>query len=216
MPLPLTARQQEIYEFLADEIQHRGRPPTIREICNRFGMASSNGAREALEVLVQKGCIRRHSRVARGIELVEGSGNSSSSDVRAVSVVSSIDPEDPFAATREGCPTVLLDARLLPEGHVMAIRVGCDAMSELLPGDLTVAASSAPVEDGCLVVAVISDTPCVRRFKRKGRAKYLAADDPEIADVKIGRTNPPASIICPVVAVVRQTVGRPIHSNHLV
>ena len=39
----LTARQQEIYDFIARVIRNQGYPPTIREIMEAFGIASTNG-----------------------------------------------------------------------------------------------------------------------------------------------------------------------------
>ena len=69
MRKPLTKRQLAIYEYIAAQIRQRGIPPTIREICDQFGMRSSNGAREALAALARKGYINRRERLSRGIEL---------------------------------------------------------------------------------------------------------------------------------------------------
>ena len=53
MPKPLTARQQAIYDFIADAIRSGG-PPTIREIMDVFGINSTNGVRTTLETLEKK------------------------------------------------------------------------------------------------------------------------------------------------------------------
>lgn len=66
----LTAKQREIYEFIADTIQVRGYPPTVREIGAEFGIRSPNGVMCHLRALEKKGVITRDSSSARGIRLV--------------------------------------------------------------------------------------------------------------------------------------------------
>src|SRR5688572_28506557 len=67
----LTHRQQEVYEFLLAYHMEHGYPPTLREICTHFGMASTRAASDHLEALVRKGVIRRKAVMSRGIEFVD-------------------------------------------------------------------------------------------------------------------------------------------------
>jgi SOS-response transcriptional repressor LexA len=53
----LTARQQEIYDFISTAIRDHGYPPTIREIMDAFDIASTNGVRTTLAALEKKGCL---------------------------------------------------------------------------------------------------------------------------------------------------------------
>ena len=55
----LTARQQSILDWLRDEIDRRGMPPTIREIGEEFGIRSTKGVEDHLAALERKGSIRR-------------------------------------------------------------------------------------------------------------------------------------------------------------
>ena len=68
---PLTQRQEDIYNFIHDQISSAGSPPTLREIGDRFGMSSTNGVREVLEALQKKGYIVRSKLKSRGIEVSE-------------------------------------------------------------------------------------------------------------------------------------------------
>ncbi len=66
---PLTPRQRQILRWIADQIL-TGMPPTVREICEKFGIKSPNGAVFHLTSLQNKGLITVDALTARGITLV--------------------------------------------------------------------------------------------------------------------------------------------------
>jgi repressor LexA len=66
----LTATQAKVLAFIKAEIAVCGRPPTLREICERFGYRSTNGAHDHLVALERKGYIERDQAVARGIRVL--------------------------------------------------------------------------------------------------------------------------------------------------
>lgn len=66
----LTSRQQEIYEFIKQEVL-KYRPPTVREIAAQFGIRSSNGVMCHLKAIENRGWITRNKLDARGIRLSE-------------------------------------------------------------------------------------------------------------------------------------------------
>ena len=55
----LTDRQKEILDFIVQTIRERRIPPTIREISDHFGIASTQGAMRHLDALQAKGWIQR-------------------------------------------------------------------------------------------------------------------------------------------------------------
>ena len=65
----LTARQSEILGFISENIVHKGRPPTLREIGSHFGIASPNGVNCHLKALKKKGAIEIDPEVCRGIRI---------------------------------------------------------------------------------------------------------------------------------------------------
>jgi repressor LexA len=66
---PLTARQQQVLDFIAQSVKQRGYPPTVREISELLGSAV-NAASGHLDALERKGHIARDHGVSRGIRLV--------------------------------------------------------------------------------------------------------------------------------------------------
>ena len=66
----LTKRQHRVLEFIVRIVEEQGLPPTLREIGERFGIASTHGVWRHLHALERKGYIRRREGQARGIELI--------------------------------------------------------------------------------------------------------------------------------------------------
>lgn len=55
MPRPLTSRQREVLQAVVDWITLEGCSPTVRELCDLFGIASPNGIACHLRHLRAKG-----------------------------------------------------------------------------------------------------------------------------------------------------------------
>src|ERR671931_1515858 len=70
---PLTARQRQVLEIIDTSMARQGRPPTLREIGQRLGIASTNGVRDHLQALIDKGYLRRDERSARGLRVLSPS-----------------------------------------------------------------------------------------------------------------------------------------------
>jgi repressor LexA len=63
-------KQQKIITFIRRFWEERGYPPTIRDIVSGCGLSSTSVASYNLRILESEGLIRRHSDIARGIELI--------------------------------------------------------------------------------------------------------------------------------------------------
>lgn len=67
MAASLTSRQQEIVDY----IRACKRPPTIREMCQVFGISSPNGMQSHLRSLQRKGVIEWNARQCRTLRVIE-------------------------------------------------------------------------------------------------------------------------------------------------
>ena len=63
-------RRFEMLEVIRDLVAARGYPPTIREIADRMGIASTNTVEYQLGLLERDGLIERTPRTARSIRIV--------------------------------------------------------------------------------------------------------------------------------------------------
>lgn len=68
----LTVKQNDILSFLQDYVEEYGFPPTMKEIGDKFGFASTNAVTQYLVALEKKGYIRRSTKGAsRGIQIID-------------------------------------------------------------------------------------------------------------------------------------------------
>lgn len=70
-PLPLTARQREVFDFIVDFADRHGYCASVRDVQLAIGAASPNGAVCHLVPLRKKGFITWDARTARSIRPVE-------------------------------------------------------------------------------------------------------------------------------------------------
>src|SRR5437867_11400563 len=66
----LTARQQQIWDFLVEYVDGHGYPPTVREIGERVGLASPSTVHGHLANLERAGLLRRDPTNPRARELL--------------------------------------------------------------------------------------------------------------------------------------------------
>ena len=67
----ITAKQQEILNYIKDEILKRGYPPAVREICEAVHLKSTSSVHSHLETLEKNGYIRRDPTKPRAIEICD-------------------------------------------------------------------------------------------------------------------------------------------------
>ena len=56
----ITAKQEEILEYIKEQILKKGYPPAVREICEAVHLKSTSSVHSHLETLEKNGNIRRH------------------------------------------------------------------------------------------------------------------------------------------------------------
>lgn len=177
----LTTRQQTIYNFIAQTIREKGRPPTIREIMEVFQIASTNGVRTTFAALERKGYIRRHPMLSRGIELTDYLERdlSSSTEVRELPVIGKVAAGEPILASENVERTVLVDRSFIPSEEVFALKVNGNSMQNagILDGDYVLARQQENADEGDIVVAIIGEEATVKRYYRDGQQVKLVPEN---------------------------------------
>ena len=172
MRKPLTSRQQEIFDFIAETIRGNGYPPTIREIMDAFGIASTNGVRTTLAALEKKGYIRRRAMLSRGIELTDFAERDlpGATQLREVPVIGRVAAGEPILATENVEDTLAVDRSFVPSDDVFALRVSGESMRNagIMDGDYVLARHQQTANQGDIVVAVIGEEATVKRYYLDG------------------------------------------------
>ncbi len=201
----LTARQREIYDFIAQVIRNNGYPPTIREIMVAFGIASTNGVRTTLTALEKKGYIRRTAMLSRSIELTDYQDASLSGDVRDVPVIGRVAAGEPILATENIERTLAVDSGFVPRGNVFALKVEGDSMRDagIFDGDFVLARQQESAHQGEIVVAVIGEEATVKRYYREGAHVKLMPENDAYQPIVLGKNHESFRIAGKIVGLMR-------------
>src|ERR687895_2731737 len=80
----LTERQLQTLQFVAETTEDRGYPPSVREICEALGLASSSTVHSHLQALQRKGYLRIDATKPRAIEVLFDSDTGLAAERRPV------------------------------------------------------------------------------------------------------------------------------------
>jgi repressor LexA len=160
----LTARQQEIWQFLVEYLDGHGYPPTVREIGDAVGLASPSTVHAHLANLERAGLLRRDPTKPRALELV---GHRRQERV-AAEPVQQVQTKLPLLGQiAAGAPLLaeenVEDEIAVPEplgrGADFLLRVRGDSMIDagILDGDVLVVRKQPDARNGEIVVALVGD-----------------------------------------------------------
>jgi repressor LexA len=198
----LTDRQEEVLSYILRMLEQQGYPPSVREICDAFGFASTRGALRHLEALERKGCISR-APGARAIQ-VRDTLREAATYLPLVGEV----PAGPLRyASEEVEGWMPVPARWGGEGRFL-LRVKGDSMigDGICDGDLVVVDPRAAVEEGEIAVALVDEEATVKRLRRRGRAIELEASNPAYPSLRVKESEAEVRLAGKVVALLRERV----------
>lgn len=170
----LSKRQQDILDFIKSEVKKKGYPPSVREIGEAVGLASSSTVHGHLARLESKGLIRRDPTKPRAIEILEVDENAQipRSNVINVPVVGKVTAGLPITAIENIEEYFPLPERLAPsDENVFMLEIMGESMIEagILDGDYVIVRQQSTAENGDIVVAMTEEdeATCKRFFKEK-------------------------------------------------
>ena len=94
----VSKRQEDILAFIKEEVRAKGYPPSVREIGEAVGLASSSTVHGHLARLEQKGFIRRDPTKPRAIEILEPEESIQKQQVIHVPLVGKVTAGSPITA----------------------------------------------------------------------------------------------------------------------
>ena len=188
---PLTARQQEVYDFLKHHLETTGMPPTRAEISKELGFRSPNAAEEHLKALAKKGVIEIVSGASRGIRLLLEDNNVE--EEPGLLLIGRVAAGEPILAEQHIEGTYHVDPTMFKPQADFLLTVYGQSMKDIgiLDGDLLAVHSTKDVRNGQVVVARIEDEVTVKRLERKGSIIYLHAENEEFAPIVVDLTQRP-------------------------
>jgi repressor LexA len=179
----LTARQQEIWNFLVQYVDAHGYPPTVREIGEAVGLASPSTVHAHLANLERAGLLRRDPTKPRALELTGRKTNepprAPAFEARKLPLLGQIAAGAPLLAEQNVEDYVGVPEPLSRGGEEFILRVRGDSMQDagILEDDFVVVRRQQDARDGDIVVALVgdgewADEATVKRFFRdNGRVR---------------------------------------------
>jgi len=158
----LTARQQEIWNYLVEYVDRHGYPPTVREIGEEVGLASPSTVHAHLANLERAGLLRRDPTQPRALELIgrerreAAPAAAEARDVARLPLVGAIAAGGPMLAEQDIEEYVPMPATT--KGDFL-LRVKGESMIEagILDGDLVIVQRAQDARNGEIVVALAGD-----------------------------------------------------------
>ena len=202
---PLTDRQAEILRLVRELTEVSGYPPTRAEIAEKMGFRSVNAAEQHLRALEKKGAIEISSGASRGIRVRDGRGGQRAGKLMELPVVGRVAAGAPILAEENVQGRYQVDPNLFTPRADYLLRVRGMSMRDagILEGDLLAVHKTDDARSGQIVVARLGDEVTVKRFRRRGHAVQLEAENPEFSPIEVDLRREPLAIEGVAVGVIR-------------
>lgn len=208
----LTDRQRQTLQFIADTVTERGYPPSVREICEALGLASSSTVHSHMQALQRKGYLRIDPTKPRAVELLFDPETGLAAErrpARSVPLLGRIAAGTPILAEEHVEDIYPMPADLVGDGNVFMLEVKGDSMIEagILDGDYVVVRQQPTAHSGEIVAAMMpsefGDAPeaTVKRIRHRGSAIFFEPANPALQPFE---APPGTEILGKVVAVFRK------------
>ena len=207
----LTLIQKKILDFISDEIDGRGYPPSVREICDSVGLASSSSAHYQLNKLESKGYIRKDPSKTRAMEIIKGEtkrtqrnsyDTSNNEEIVNVPIIGNVTAGEPILAYEEYSETFPLPCSFTHNSQCFILNVSGTSMinAGILDGDYVIVKQQNTANNGDIVVALIEDSATVKTFYKEQNRVRLQPENPMLEPIYTTEVQ----ILGKVVGVIRK------------
>jgi len=176
----ITKKQEEILNYMKNEILNRGFPPSVREICEAVCLKSTSSVHAHLESLEKNGYIRRDPTKPRAIEILDENFNLTRREVVNVPMVGTVAAGHPILAVENVDSYFPIPAEFMPNEQSFLLKVKGDSMinAGILNGDHVLVKQQSTAQNGDIVVALIEDSATVKTFyKEDGQIRLQPEND---------------------------------------
>jgi repressor LexA len=200
----LTPRQLKILSVIKTAVEDQGYPPSMREIGQAAGLSSTASVTYQLQILEEKGWIRRDASRGRAIEITlpGQDGEAAPQDkTRLIPLVGKIAAGNPILAEQEVEEVLPLPESIVGKGDLFLLQVKGDSMIDLAicDGDFVVIRSQKDAQKGEIVAAMIDGEATVKTWSKKDGHYWLLPANDDYAPIPADE----AVILGKVTAVLR-------------
>ena len=197
----LTPRQRQILEFIRDQLEESGMPPTRAEIATALGFKSANAAEEHLKALRRKGVIDLVPGTSRGILLKD-----TIREQIGLPLIGRVAAGRPILAEEHIEGRFQVDPKLFsPRPHYLLKVQGMSMKGiGILDGDLVAVHRTPEVRNRQIVVARLENEVTVKRYRQEGSVVWLLPENADFEPIRIDLKEQSVLIEGVVVGVLRR------------
>ncbi len=185
----ISAKQQEILDFMKLQILKKGYPPTVREICNAVNLRSTSSVFSHLNKLESEGYIKRDPAKPRAIEIVDDAFNTERKNMNIVNIpiVGQVAAGLPILATENIESYFPMPSEYVPLNPCFMLRVKGDSMIKagIFSGDTIIVEEKNTAENGDIVVALIDDSATVKTFYKEEQFIRLQPENDTMSPIYV-------------------------------
>lgn len=158
--------QAKILAFIREEIQTKGYPPSVREICAAVGFRSPSTVHGYLTELEESGYIHRDPTKPRALTMADDPRDRKTPQSQQIPLVGKVTAGQPILAMENIEEELIVPAEWAGNGTVFALRVEGESMIEagILDGDILIVRQQNTADNGQIVIAMIEDEATVKRI----------------------------------------------------
>lgn len=193
-------KQLEILRYIYDTVDHRGFPPTVREICAAVKLSSTSTVHGHLARLERKGLLIKDATKPRALEITDEGKKELGIKPKRIPVVGVVAAGHPILAVQDIDEYFPLPPDLENDaGELFMLKIHGESMinAGILNGDNVIVKKQNTANNGEIVVAMTDENEAtVKRFyKEKGHYRLQPENDTM------------APIILPEVTILGKVVG---------
>ncbi|MCF2670269.1 MAG: transcriptional repressor LexA [Clostridiales bacterium] len=192
----LSAKQQQILEYITEATARQGYPPSVREIGDHVGLSSSSSVHAHLIKLREKGYLQKDDHKTRAV-VVKGSATA----VPQVPILGQVTAGMPILAVEQIEGYVPYE-RADRYGEHFALRIKGDSMigAGIMNGDIIIVRQQQTADSGQIVVALLEDEATCKTLRIRDHHVWLMPENPDYPPID----GQGCSILGVVVAVYRE------------
>lgn len=198
--IKLTARQQQVLDFIRSALEETGFPPTRAEIAAELGFRSPNAAEEHLKALARKGAIEMMPGASRGLRIVE-------EHQPGLPIVGRVAAGEPILAQEHIEDYCEIPPSFFHPQADFLLEVHGDSMKKIgiLNGDYIAVHKTEAARNGEIVVARVDNEVTVKRYEKRRSQVVLYPENDDYQPIEVDLREHEFAIEGLYVGVVRRS-----------
>jgi repressor LexA len=202
--MELTKRQEEVLIFIRGYQEKMGITPTVREICDHFGLKAPAGIHRILHVLVKKGYLITTAGKKRSWRIPGGSVR------KKIPLIGQIAAGTPIMAIENREDELAIEPSTFGAESCFALRVKGDSMidAHIIDGDMAIIQPQNQIDNGQIAAVMVDNLlpEATLKILKKGKdfTELLPANKAYNPIILKGEQQDQISIIGKLVGIIRR------------